>query len=728
MYLIPLIAALAPAAAPEVVPVERILVTAVASRVVETVDSTPATVSVIERLELERTLSRDVRDALRYEPGVSVDTSPARFGAGSIAIRGLEGNRVIVMQDGIRMPDAFRIGSFSNAGRNAFDIGLLSRIDILRGPGSALYGSDALAGVVSLTTLDPRDLLGRAARASGFVGGGHADVDDSWTRTGAVAARGGNVEALVAVTRSDGAERDNKGDNEGVGAVRTTPNPQDTRTEAGIAKVVVSTGGGGRVRFTVDAYDRRVATDVLSLNPQSVKTASLVADDRLRRERYSVDGESFGLGFIDQLSWVAYYQRSRTQQDTTEERANTTAQCLSANGAIRCRREAQFTFEQGEAGATVIGESAFARHKLAYGAEASRAEVEERRDGRQTNLATGAVTNVVGTDIFPTRDFPKSRVDRFGVFAQDEIAFGWGSLIPALRFDRFEMKPEVDDLYATSNPGRAVTSLTDSAGSPKLGALVALGAHETLTLQAAGGFRAPPYSDANIGVSNLPLGYAVIANPDLEPERSRGFEIGVRGRRPVFDYSLTAYRTDYHDLIVSRAPLPCPGDPRCVAGAPITFQSQNVTKARIEGVEARVEVRIAPGWKARAGAAWSRGDDRSKNVPLNAVDPAKGVAGLAWDSAAKRWGGEAIATHAAKKTRIDSSAGVLVPTPAYTVIDLVAYARIGRDVTLNAGIFNLTDRKYWLWTDVKGVLNAGASFDRYTQPGRNASVSVKWRF
>ena len=115
-------------------------------------------------------------------------------------------------------------------------------------------------------------------------------------------------------------------------------------------------------------------------------------------------------------------------------------------------------------------------------------------------------------------------------------------------------------------------------------------------------------------------------------------------------------------------------------------------------------------------------------MPLNAVDPAKGVAGLAWDSAAKRWGGEAIATHAAKKTRIDSSAGVLVPTPAYTVIDLVAYARIGRDVTLNAGIFNLTDRKYWLWTDVKGVLNAGASFDRYTQPGRNASVSVKWGF
>ncbi|MGZ5079199.1 MAG: TonB-dependent hemoglobin/transferrin/lactoferrin family receptor [Usitatibacter sp.] len=709
-------------------PLEKIVVTAVASRVVEAVDSTPAKVSVIERSELERRLARDLRDAFRYEPGVSIENGATRFGLGNIAIRGLDGNRVQMLQDGIRLPDGFRIGSFSNASRNPFDLDLLSRIEILRGPGSALYGSDALAGVVSMTTLDPRDLLG-AGRAAGFLETGYGDADRSWSRTGAGAARAEGIEALVAASRTDGRERDNRGDVDSIGATRTTPNPQDARADAVLAKLVFPAANGARTRVTFDRYERRVATDVLSLNPQSAKTVSLAADDRADRNRFSIDGRLFAIGPMDQLDWLAYRQQSGTTQDTVEERANTTAQCLSANGSVHCRREAQFHFDQAEYGVTLIGQSALgAAQQLVYGFEGARTRTEEKRDGRQTNLDTGAVTNIVGTDIFPTRDFPDSRVDRAGLFAQDEVALGVATLIPALRYDRFEMKPEIDSLYTASNPGRAVVALTDSAWSPKLGALVPVARDTTLTVQLASGFRAPPYYDANIGLSNLPLGYAVIANPDLKPERSRGVEIGLRGRHAALDYSLTAYRTDYNDLIVSRAPLPCPGDARCVPGAPITFQSQNVTRARIEGIEARLAARLAPGWTTRAGGAWSRGDDRSKGVPLNSIEPAKFVAGLAWDPAGRGWGGELVVTHALEKTRIDDSAGQISPSPAYTIADFTAFARIGSHVTLHAGVFNLTDRKYWLWSDVRGLTNLAAGFDRYTQPGRNAAVSVKVTF
>ena len=713
---------------PEVHRVETLVVTAVASRVEEAIDSTPATVTVIERRELDRTLARDAREALRYEPGVSVENAPARFGLGNINIRGLDGNRVQMMEDGIRVPDAYKVGSFSNATRNPFDVGLLSRIEILRGPGSALYGSDALAGVVAMTTLDPRDVLEKDARVGGTASVAGESADRSIRRDGILAARAGPAELLLAATAADGRAFDNRGDLDVVGNARTAPNPQDTHGTAQLAKVVLPTRLG-RWRATFERYDRRVATDVLSLNPQSVKTVSLAGDDRAQRERLSLDAELDALGPVDHLALLAYRQRSGTQDATDEVRAATTAQCLSANGTVSCRREARFTMAQEETGFTAIGQSAWAQaHRLVYGAEFSRTRIEEMRDGLQTNLVTGAVTNVVGTDIFPTRDFPDSTVERTGAFVQDEAALGRATIIPALRYDRIAMDPHPDAAYAASNPGRNPVGITDSAWSPKLGALVPLGKSVTLALQAAAGFRAPSYADVNIGLSNLPLGYTVIPNPDLKPEKSRGLEAGLRGRHAAVDWSFTAYRTDYRDLIVSRIALPCPADPQCVPGAPITFQSRNVTRARIEGLEARMEARIAPAWIARAGASISRGDDRSKGVPLNSVDPAKVVAGLLWEPPGRGWGGELHVVHAARKSRIDASAGTLFATPAWTVADLTAFAKLTAHASVQAGVFNLFDRKYWLWSDVRSVPNPGATIDRYTQPGRNVAVRVKLEF
>ena len=707
-------------------PMERILVTAIASRVAEEIDATPATVSAIERRELEQGLARDVAEALRYEPGVSVERGAARFGLGNIAIRGLDGNRVQMLHDGVRLPEGYRVGSFSNASRNAFDLGLVSRIEVLRGPGSALYGSDALAGVVSVTTLDPAELLRDGAAASGFVDAGYASVDDGFSATGAAAARASAAEFLVGASYGEGHERDNQGSVDSVGATRTAPNPQDTRTTSALAKVVVPTARGDRWRGTLDHFEREVKTDVLSLNPQSARTTSLAGDDRAERTRASVDALFHALGPVDRLTLLAYGQRSLTTQDTVEVRENTTAACLSAPGAVSCRREARFRFEQREAGVTAIGESAAAAQRWVYGAEYSRTDAEESRDGRQIDLATGAASNRVGTDVFPTRDFPNSRSGRFGAFVQDEISLPAATVIPALRWDRFETRPESDDVYATGNPGRTPVGLADSAWSPKLGALVPLGAGVTATLQAATGFRAPPYYDVNVGLSNLPLGYTVIPNPDLQPERSRGLEAGLRGRHAALAWSFTIYRTDYDDLIVSRAPLACPGDPRCVPGAPITFQSQNVTSARIEGIELRAEASFAPGWTGRLGAAAARGDDRTKNVPLNSIDPPKVVAGLEY--ARGRLGTQFHLTYVAGKRRIDTSAATYFAPPAFTLADLTATWTPTRELTVFAGVFNLFDRKYWLWSDVRGIANPGESIDRYTQPGRNAAVRIKYAF
>ncbi len=82
--------------------------------------------------------------------------------------------------DGIAVPDAFGIGSFSNAGRDVVDIDALKRVEIVRGAASSLYGSDALAGVVKYASKDPLDFLTPAwphrDRRSLARGSGHAEA------------------------------------------------------------------------------------------------------------------------------------------------------------------------------------------------------------------------------------------------------------------------------------------------------------------------------------------------------------------------------------------------------------------------------------------------------------------------------------------------------------------------------------------------------------------------
>ncbi|RYE98727.1 MAG: hypothetical protein EOO77_36750 [Oxalobacteraceae bacterium] len=101
---------------------------------------------------------------------------------------GPEGNRVLITVDGIRVPGAFSFGAQSVGRGDYVNLDLLRSVKILRGPASALYGSDDVAGAVSFITKDPQDFL----RDSKLVGGGgriDCDApDDRWAK-GLIVAR-----------------------------------------------------------------------------------------------------------------------------------------------------------------------------------------------------------------------------------------------------------------------------------------------------------------------------------------------------------------------------------------------------------------------------------------------------------------------------------------------------------------------------------------------------------
>ena len=103
----------------------------------------------------------------------------SRFGLAGFNIRGIEGNRVLTVVDGIRVADEFSFGPFLSARRDFVDVDSLEVVEIARGPISSLYGSDALGGVVSMTTRTPQSYLTGGDGFAANVKAGYSGDDNS---------------------------------------------------------------------------------------------------------------------------------------------------------------------------------------------------------------------------------------------------------------------------------------------------------------------------------------------------------------------------------------------------------------------------------------------------------------------------------------------------------------------------------------------------------------------
>lgn len=717
------------AAASPVQELRKISVTA--TRGEREIDSIAGAVTVIDEEQIQRQLATDIKDLIRYEPGISVANSAARFGLAGFNIRGIDGNRVLIRIDDVRMSDAFSIGSFSDARRNLIDLDAIRQVEIIRGAASALYGSDAIGGVVSFVLKDPTDFLRDGRNTDFAMRSGYQSDDEGWFSGGRAAFGNQTVNGLVLYTHRAGHETDNKGEIGTLDRTRTEPNPQDYDSDSVLAKFGWNPHDNNRLKLTIEADRSAVDTNALSGVGVSgtVNTQSLRGDDEQQRARVSIGHEILAeTAMFDSLNWLVYTQQTEIEQRTAEQRFTTTT-----GPASTLRRARKFDFDQSLVGGELIAHKDVAlgssEHRLTYGLDAVVTNTEQMRNGVQTTLATGVQTSNIAPDNFPVRDFPRTETRQYAVFAQDEIAFDDGAwlLVPGVRVDRYELDPQPDAIFIADNPGVAVTAIEETSVSPKLGLIRTFGDHLSAFAQYGRGFRAPPYGDANIGFTNLAFGYTAIANPDLQPETSDGYEVGLRGDFDAGYFEVAGFNNRYDDLIESLVPIG-------VVGGLQVYQSQNVAEARIYGVELRGGLDLATlssglaGWSVKSSVAWARGTNEVTDQPLNSVDPLKGVLGIAYEPADGVWGVELIGTAVDRKSQVNQSTGFLFVPPGYVTLDLLLHADIGERLRINAGIFNLTDRKYWDWTDVRGRAATDTTVDRATRPGLNASASATLRF
>ena len=729
----------------------RVQVTALAPSIQLNV---PGTVSTIDRVQMDRHLNVSIRDLVRYEPGVSAIGTGGRFGLDSFNIRGLSGNRTRIEIDGVSMPASFGAGvaggSF-RAGRNFIDLDQLKSVEIVRGPASVLYPSDALGGVVSLRTKDPADYLRDGRDTYVSVKELYDSSDRSLTST--VTMAGGNQRngILFVGNHREGQALANQGEVGGTGAARTRPDPRSYGADSFLGKYVHTADSGRADRISLDGAQTRTRTDSLSnITPSVGYYRSQDENVRVR----ATAGQWFpqlGGVLADTLDWNVYWQESRTRTNTQTETATVARYFQSLPLQERVFGGKLVAVKQ-------AGEGSAVTQTVSYGVELSRTDAQSYAGGYGVNKRTGASGSgkAFMPGNYPLHLIPDSETDRYAAFVQDELGLFGGRLeiTPAVRVDRYAYKPQDDALYAAYNPGYVRSDYSKTRASPKLGVLWHVNGTLSAYASYAQGFRPPLYSEIAGAWNEQPfpgINIAFLPNAKLKAETSRGMELGLRGKGEAGWFNVAAYYNRYRDFIWSGYQLKAGQVPDWVQVTPgmnLFYQAVNARKASIKGAEASGALRLGyfsgalQGWSLRGSAAVASGrliePGASGYSPLNTVDPAKLVLGVAYD--AQQWGAELIGTGVRRHSRL-SNAGAFRPG-GYATVDLYAHYSPIANLELYAGVSNLADRKYWDWGSLNsGALGnlvsgnglndagtAGVPADRLSMPGRAFSVAARIAF
>ena len=282
----------------------------VAHKTERSVRDIAANVTVMSRADINDNLATSVADVFRYTPGIDYEASGSRFGTEGINIRGIGGNRVAILVDGVPLSDQFDVGSFSNATRDFVNAGLIQRVEVLHGPASALYGSAAIGGVVAVRTPDPADLL-----AGSSTGG---DVIATWrgadesSHLGGMFAFGNDARGfLLGGSIRTGHETDSA-------AAADSLDVRDYERQSALLKFVADNRYGHTWRIGWLRQAAEVQSDLNSMlgAGRYRSTTALEGDDE-----YDLDLFSFEYEFGDSESWFdagvlrAYYETAETSQD-----------------------------------------------------------------------------------------------------------------------------------------------------------------------------------------------------------------------------------------------------------------------------------------------------------------------------------------------------------------------------------------------------------------------------
>jgi hemoglobin/transferrin/lactoferrin receptor protein len=666
--------------------------------------NSPAPVSVLQRRDFVEQMPNTVSDLFRTLPGLDV----TGVGVNQVRpqIRGQGGQRILLLTDGIRMNNTRRQRDFGELPA-LVDLGAIDQVEVVRGPSSVLYGSDAIAGVVNIVTegVVEQGSRGWGSYAYGSAADQHKGSLRFEARGGAFAFEGGGT------WRKAG----------------TYDAPAGTFGDITLGEEVDVSHSGVEDR----SFDTRVGWDF----DESVGVFAKV-------EQYTAEDTGFGFVHPDvynpgDAEIEITYPSQRFTKLSGGLRAggltNPLAQdvSLTVYGQDNERElffDAFIPFFPG-AGLTLdnrnftdirtYGLRAEA-HKplpgdvtLTYGVDGFQDNSEGRDNNRET--ITGFGPPMISTSNAPS--IPHARFRSMGAFVQGEVELvDRLTLIAGGRYQDVSAETRLTD-----NLGNTPTSASHSSVVGSLNAMFEAAPDLHLIASAGRGFRSPNLVELFFDGAVPEAGAYQRSSEDLGAETSFNYDLGARYQNDLLYVEGFYFRNEISDGIRSEPVVDLNADTVQTAGLD-TYENVNLDKIRLEGFELNADVRLANG--VGVGASLATLDAEDARDPLNPVGESystkiSGRAGYR-DPGGRFWGEwETRFSGEQKDAALGSGNPVGTTLPSFTAHGVRAGVRLIRtgSVThgLTLGVSNLTNELY--------AETANASFFR-PQPKR--SLTVTW--
>tara|TARA_B110000908_G_C10267017_1_gene465211 strand:- start:4944 stop:7205 length:2262 start_codon:yes stop_codon:yes gene_type:complete len=702
--------------------------------------STPGSGILIKRSNFLTRGGNDLGDLVRYDPSVSAPFSygsgDGTFGYGQTGysgfnIRGSEANRILMLVDGIRQPEAFVSTSFAQtegsqggAGRDYYDPAMFEATEILKGSASALYGSDALGGVVAFRTPDPDDFLKKTERDyAGMIRGQYFGVSESWAAQGFFALRQDAWSFLLGYAGRDGNETINNG--------KLKPNPQNFHSDSYLLKIHWQPSITDKVAFTYENFRRTRFVNALSADGFATPFNKEIFNwEEQHRSRYSLrwNHKPDNNSMFDEVDTHIYFQNTSNQSRNHSE---------SVFGRIR---DQSISFDTQIHGIQSQMKKSVGHHQLTYGIDYSES-LSENRFKRQDN---GLPFDNNRTSFAPTD------TTRLGIFLQsqfkpnDNSRWTW---IMGLRADYFALNPDISGDYLARinaiNAGRndilPAEDIANFSLAPRIATTYRIDDENTAYFEYSYGVRNPTAEEVSMVFDHPPSGASpagtiTLPNSELQEERNHNFELGYKHQSGKKRLSAAFYYNIYSDLIENgvltgnTAP-----DGRDI------LTTVNSGAAEIYGFEITADWQLGEynsnlsGLEVGFATGRSWGVNKEKNAWLNSIDPSSTSAWIGYTAEDESWGTRLTGTYVDSVKHVDdSSGGPFFRPPSYFSLDLSAYWKITEDLTVQAGVNNLLNEQYWTWGSSRRggghTTNATAITDRTTAPGTNAFISINYQF